>query len=1271
MARSTQDLSITQNELLDVTNTINKALIISGGSAESMNAALVQLGQGFASGTLRGEELNSVMEQTPRLAQAIAEGMGVSVGKLRALGAEGKITAEAVIKALQSQAKSVNDEFSKMEMTVSQAQTVAYNSMVRLIGSFDQATGASGSLSDAIVSVAKSIDGLSGSIAENQTELDYTVALIKRTVAGFNLLYEVAENTAQNVAHGISALVYGALEPIFMAIAKTTAALNDMGLASNDSLKSSLETQIWIHEQLERNNAAIKGNNQEIADAYAKFGVSLKEHVTLFQEERRISEESNYMQEQKNALLDKQKEKTKEIVVNEKEAQKAREEAAKSLKEFYDDWNKSEAEDREIELEAEKARQALYEEGARFAMELYEERTRLELEYGDLMRDNYIDALDAQIELANSTNEWNDGLTGAAGNIAAISRAMNKVQTDALRATKAQATLDRDYAKNIEKFGKDKVKAEELEAKYVKDSAQIKEQTLQNELQGYSQLAAATSQMFDNNSKEAAAFRVVQDGLALSAAVTAIASSGMGDPYTAIARVVAMTATMSSLLGNIGQTIGVGTNETSTSYDAFAAMEENIGKGTVFGDKDAQSESIANSLDIVSQYAEPQYKAIMDMNRSLLKLSNSIGMVVNQAISMGAIKGDYVPTSSSSSSQDGLLRATLGATVGFGGFGLVAGGIAAAFGLADKIKVDKTLEDYGANINAQLITGAMDSLNATAYDVIKVVTTKKRWYGTSTTNISYSTMQKELDATLSDNISMIFGDIYDSVLTATEAIGFDRNSVIDDLSDFMIEQAKISFNKSGEEIQKDFEAYISSVGDLLSEDALNGLLDPFVKAGEGFLEALARVSTETNVVTKSLDLIGFNLDNSIKKILGTTTKTVDVWTATWWNGTTTKLYEAPTYWTSWYTKSTETTTVATEKLYNQAVTVSNALVTLAGDLDTFNERAGAYYESYFSNEEKIANIRDLMAESFGELGYQAPKTYEQFRAIVESLDITTTHGQQAYTSIISLADVFSIVGDAARQSESNIRSFEDSFKTQEQIVAEMMSEFGYGLSNSMEGLQVLFGIFSRSGGELTDAELEALEANKALIESYEALSETIENNLTSVIEKLRAPTTDAAQSIEKFYDALNRAKMLKGGDLETYSEALNTAIGYSDALMNSENFSLTRDMEFAQLAAAKQFENLKDVSLTQIDYLSMIADNTARSTIIYADGSISSQAVSPLNNMDYTSNANSSLLIESQKQTINLNAIIMNQNTIISILRDSRDLQSSTIEVLEDIERVI
>lgn len=133
-----------QSQILTVTGAIANAMTISGGSAQGMNAALVQLGQGMASGVLRGEELNSVMEQTPRLARAIADGLGVSIAGLREMGKAGELTTEAVTRALLSQAAVLKGEVAGAVLTVAQAYTVAGNAATMMAGQLDKSTGASG-----------------------------------------------------------------------------------------------------------------------------------------------------------------------------------------------------------------------------------------------------------------------------------------------------------------------------------------------------------------------------------------------------------------------------------------------------------------------------------------------------------------------------------------------------------------------------------------------------------------------------------------------------------------------------------------------------------------------------------------------------------------------------------------------------------------------------------------------------------------------------------------------------------------------------------------------------------------------------------------------------------------------------------------------------------------------------------------------------------------------------------------------------------------------
>ena len=155
---ATESLGLSEQKRLQITEAINKAIIIGGGSAASNQAALVQLGQGLASGQLRGQELNSILEQSPRLAQMIAEGMGLQVGKLREVAMEGKLTPDKVLNAILNQAPKVNQEFDKMGKTIGQAFVVLGNALGKFINKLNEMTGASEGLANIIIFLAKNID---------------------------------------------------------------------------------------------------------------------------------------------------------------------------------------------------------------------------------------------------------------------------------------------------------------------------------------------------------------------------------------------------------------------------------------------------------------------------------------------------------------------------------------------------------------------------------------------------------------------------------------------------------------------------------------------------------------------------------------------------------------------------------------------------------------------------------------------------------------------------------------------------------------------------------------------------------------------------------------------------------------------------------------------------------------------------------------------------------------------------------------------------------
>jgi len=145
------------DELLIATEAVQQAAVISGASAESANAAITQLGQGLASGELRGEELNSVLEQMPRLARAIADGMGVPFGELRALAKDGKLNAESVFQAIISTAGELDNEFKTIKATTSGLVTVLKDELTRALGAIDRELGFSESLRKRIIAATNSL----------------------------------------------------------------------------------------------------------------------------------------------------------------------------------------------------------------------------------------------------------------------------------------------------------------------------------------------------------------------------------------------------------------------------------------------------------------------------------------------------------------------------------------------------------------------------------------------------------------------------------------------------------------------------------------------------------------------------------------------------------------------------------------------------------------------------------------------------------------------------------------------------------------------------------------------------------------------------------------------------------------------------------------------------------------------------------------------------------------------------------------------------------
>jgi tape measure domain-containing protein len=138
VAINARELGRTQKELLTFTERLNKAIIVGGASAKEASAGLIQLSQGLASGVLRGDELRSVLEQLPVVADVIAKQLGVTRGELRQLGTEGKISAKQVVDAFLDSGDELEDAFGKTIPTIGQGFVLLKNAAIQFIGSFEE-----------------------------------------------------------------------------------------------------------------------------------------------------------------------------------------------------------------------------------------------------------------------------------------------------------------------------------------------------------------------------------------------------------------------------------------------------------------------------------------------------------------------------------------------------------------------------------------------------------------------------------------------------------------------------------------------------------------------------------------------------------------------------------------------------------------------------------------------------------------------------------------------------------------------------------------------------------------------------------------------------------------------------------------------------------------------------------------------------------------------------------------------------------------------------
>lgn len=192
--RNAHELGISQAEAARATETVTQAFRISGATAAEAAGGLRQFLQGVQSGTLRGEELNSVLENAPRLARLLADSLGVTIGQLRTMGQEGELSAQKLMRALTDPkfTDKLEAEFRELPVTFDEAMQQVASAAMLTFGAFDRGGGFSQALANFIT------DGVDG-FERIEKSAEDTGIDIRSTFDGLRDVFDPLLAAAQSV----------------------------------------------------------------------------------------------------------------------------------------------------------------------------------------------------------------------------------------------------------------------------------------------------------------------------------------------------------------------------------------------------------------------------------------------------------------------------------------------------------------------------------------------------------------------------------------------------------------------------------------------------------------------------------------------------------------------------------------------------------------------------------------------------------------------------------------------------------------------------------------------------------------------------------------------------------------------------------------------------------------------------------------------------------------------------------------------------------------
>lgn len=201
-----KNLGASTDEIISLTNGVAAALRVQGVSAEQASGPLLQLGQALGAGTVRAEELNSLLEGTPILLQAAANGSAKYAGDMNALAAavrKGEVSSQELFRAMLAGLPAIQAQAEQLPKTVGQAMQILNNQLGRYVGQADQGLSATQRLAAGIEGLANNLDKVIPAIAvlSGVFAARYVASLAAAALAEDGFITKARQAVAETVAN--------------------------------------------------------------------------------------------------------------------------------------------------------------------------------------------------------------------------------------------------------------------------------------------------------------------------------------------------------------------------------------------------------------------------------------------------------------------------------------------------------------------------------------------------------------------------------------------------------------------------------------------------------------------------------------------------------------------------------------------------------------------------------------------------------------------------------------------------------------------------------------------------------------------------------------------------------------------------------------------------------------------------------------------------------------------------------------------------------------